>query len=75
MHDGLRIYNKVGYAMDTDRRGHIKAEEEGVEFFLAATILVNQNETFNDNLYEFESIDSFLAEIGRQLYAYEIQRK
>ena len=77
MHDGLRIYNKVGYAYGTlTDVAYIKAEEEGVEFFLAATILVNENETFNDNLYEFESIGiPFLAEIGRQLYAYELQRK
>ena len=34
---------------------------------MAATILVNENETFNDNLYEFESIGFLLAEIGRQL--------
>ena len=77
MHDGLRIYNKVGYAYGTlTDVAYIKAEEEGVEFFLAATILVNENETFNDNLYEFESIGiPFLAEIGRQLYAHELQRK
>ena len=76
MHDRLRIYNKVGYAYGTlTDVAYIKAEEEGVEFFLAATILVNENETFNDNLYEFESIGiPFLAEIGRQLYVHELQQ-
>ena len=77
MHDGLRIYNKVGYAYGTlTDVAYVKAEEKGVEFFLAATILVNENETFNDNLYQFESIGiPFLAEIGRQLYTHELQRQ
>ena len=40
-----------------------------IAFFLAGTILVNKNEIFNDDTYEFEEKGiPFLAEVGRQLY-------
>ena len=53
-----------------------KKEKKGIEdkanklaFFLAGTILVNKNETFNNETYEFEEKGiPFLAEVGRQLY-------
>ncbi len=51
----LRIYNKVGYAYGTlTDVSYIVDAEAGVSYFLAATILVNKNETFNDNVYEYE---------------------
>lgn len=52
-----QVFNKVGmaYGTLTDNAWiHNKVTKEN--FFLTATILVNQNEIFNDNLYEYESI-------------------
>jgi len=51
----LRIYNKVGYAYGTltDVSYILDAEAE-ISYFLAATILVNKNGIFNDNVYEYE---------------------
>jgi len=36
---------------------------------VSATLLVNKDEIFNDNVYEYDEIGfPFLAELGRQLY-------
>ncbi len=69
MPEQLEIYNKVGYAYGylTDC-AYIKNKETGREFILTATIHVNENQIFNDDNYEYESIGiPFLAELGRQL--------
>ena len=70
MNDQVRIYNKVGYAYGTlTDNAYIEDKANKVAFFLAGTILVNKNETFNDDTYEFEEKGiPFLAEVGRQLY-------
>ena len=70
MTDQVRIYNKVGYAYGTlTDIAYIEDKANKLAFFLAGTILVNKNETFNDDTYEFEEKGiPFLAEVGRQLY-------
>ena len=55
---------------------YIKNYEEDVEFFLSATIYVNENETMNDNIYEYDNRGiPFLAEFSRQIYQFEKLRK
>jgi hypothetical protein len=73
----LEIYNKVGFAYGTlTDCAYIKDRESGIEFFLTATILVNQDGIFNDDQYEYEEIGlPFLAALGRELYEYEINQK
>jgi hypothetical protein len=73
----LEIYNKVGYAYGTlTDCAYIKDSTNTIEFLLTATILVNNNEIFNDNTYEYDTIGiPFLAELGRQLYNQELQQK
>ncbi|MEM9000568.1 MAG: serine hydrolase [Bacteroidota bacterium] len=75
--DHIKIYNKVGYAYGTlTDCAYIKDEKNMVEFLLTATILVNQNGIFNDNVYEYDDIGvPFLAQLGRELYEYELKRK
>ena len=66
----IKIYNKVGYAYGhlTDT-AYIKDEKTGLEFILTATILVNADQIFNDDKYEYEEIGiPFLAELGRTIY-------
>jgi hypothetical protein len=67
MNNQIRIYNKVGYAYGTlTDVAYIKDFKNELSFFLSATILVNENEIFNDDKYEFESVGiPFLAELGR----------
>ncbi len=75
--DTVEIYNKVGWAYGTlTDCAYILDIGNHVEFMLTATILVNKNGIFNDDTYEFETVGlPFLAELGRQIYAYELQRK
>ena len=72
-----KIYNKVGYAYGTlTDTAYIINEEEGVEFILHATLLVNQNKIFNDDQYEYEEVGiPFLAALGREIYRWEKDRQ
>lgn len=72
----IKIMNKVGYAYGTlTDCAYIMDTKNGVEFFLTATILVNDNEIFNDGNYEYDEVGiPFLAELGRQIHFYEIGR-
>ncbi len=72
----IRIFNKVGvaYGYLTDN-AYIVDFDKDVEFFLSATLSVNENQIFNDGNYEYEEIGiPFLAELGRRVYAYEQAR-
>lgn len=74
--DNIRIFNKVGqaYGYLTDN-AYVVDLENGVEFLLSATIFVNENQIFNDDTYEYDEIGfPFLAELGRAIYEYELQR-
>ena len=77
MNDEIRIYNKVGFAYGTvSDVAYIVNKKKGIEFILAGTILVNSNQIFNDDIYENEEVGiPFLAEIGRQIYLYELNRR
>ena len=66
----IKIYNKIGQAYGTlTDCAYIVDAENKIEFMVSATILVNKNQIFNDDTYEYEEIGlPFLAELGRQLY-------
>lgn len=73
----IRIFNKVGnaygYLIDT---AYIVDFENQVEFMLSAVIYVNENQIFNDGIYEYDEIGyPFLANLGRIIYEYELKRK
>ena len=71
----IRIYNKVGvaYGALTDI-SYIRDYQKNIEFFLSATIYVNQNQIVNDNIYEYDDLGiPFLAELARQVYKLEEQ--
>ncbi len=77
MPENVRILNKVGlaygYILDN---AYIVDFENGIEFFLTAVILVNENQTFNDNTYEYEEIGiPFLHTLGTMIYEYEKNRE
>ena len=73
----IKIYNKVGFAYGTlTDCAYINDSQNDVDFLLTATILVNKDGVFNDNIYEYDEIGiPFLAELGREIYRLEIQRK
>ncbi len=73
----LKITNIVGqsYGFMTDC-AYIHNEKDNVEFMLSAVIYTNEDQIINDGRYEYNTIAlPFLAELGRQMYAYELKRK
>ena len=73
----IKIYNKVGYAYGTlTDCAYIKDTKNNVDFMLTATILVNSDGIFNDDAYEYDEVGiPFLAQLGRELYEYELSRR
>lgn len=72
----IRIFNKVGYAYGylTDI-AYIVDFENKIEFMLAATVHVNENQIYNDGVYEYDEIGlPFLAELGKVIYNIELDR-
>lgn len=70
----IQIANKVGlaYGFASDV-AYFKDALSNVEFSLSAVIFVNENETFNDGKYEYESLGlPFLGLLGRNILAYEL---
>ncbi|PBQ31258.1 hypothetical protein CNR22_05595 [Sphingobacteriaceae bacterium] len=48
----------------------------GIEFMLSAVIYANEDEVINDGKYDYKTIAlPYLAELGRQFYNYELQKK
>jgi hypothetical protein len=76
MSNRIRIYNKVGLAYGTLTDIAYIKDDLGVEFFLAATVFVNQNQIFNDGEYEYDDLGiPFLGALGRAVYEYEIRNR
>ena len=77
MPEYIKIYNKVGYAYGTlTDCAYIKDTKNDLEFLLTATLLVNKNGIFNDDTYEYDEVGiPFLAQLGREIHKYELNRK
>ena len=73
----IKIYNKPGDAYGTlIDCAYIVDAVNKVEFIVSATLLVNNDGVFNDDKYEYDTIGlPFLGELGRQLYAKNLQSK
>ena len=73
----IKVYNKVGYAYGTlTDCAYIKDVKNNIDFMLTATILVNKDGVFNDDHYEYDEVGiPFLAQLGREIYSYELKRK
>ena len=73
----IRIFNKVGdaYGFLTDA-AYIVDFKNKIEFLLSATIYTNENQTFNDDNYEYEEIAlPFLKNLGNTIYGIELERQ
>ena len=71
----VKIANIVGqsYGFMIDC-AYIHNDKENVEFMLSAVIYANEDEIINDGKYEYGTIAMpFLAELGRQIYQYELK--
>lgn len=72
----IDIFNKVGWAYGylTDV-AYIRDNEKNIEFFLSATIHVNENQIYNDGNYEYMEVGlPFLGELGRLVYDFESKK-
>ncbi len=72
----IRIFNKVGWAYEflTDV-SYVVDYDKQIEFMLAAVIHVNEDQIYNDDQYEYESIGlPFFIHFGNAVYEYELQR-
>ncbi|RIV27735.1 hypothetical protein DYU11_05395 [Fibrisoma montanum] len=77
MPDGVRVFNKVGWAYGflTDA-SYVADFTNNVEFMLSATIYVNSDGILNDDTYEYEQTGHpFLYQLGQTIYQYELTRK
>ena len=77
MPDGVRVFNKVGWAYGflTDA-SYVADFKNNIEYMLSATIYVNSDGILNDDKYDFESIGNpFMYQLGQTIYAYERKRK
>jgi len=72
----IKIHNKVGNAYGTlIDCAYIIDSENKIEFIVSATLLVNKDEIFNDDNYEYDTVGlPFLGELGRQLYAKNLKK-
>ncbi|MEL6922882.1 MAG: serine hydrolase [Bacteroidota bacterium] len=77
MPENIRIFNKVGWAYGylTDC-SYVVDFDKNVEFLLAATIHVNENQIYNDDTYEYETVGlPFFEHLGQLIYDFEVKRE
>jgi len=74
--DNIKIYNKVGDAYGTlIDCAYIVDEINRIEFIISATLLVNEDQIFNDDNYDYDEIGlPFLAELGRAFYSLNLEK-
>ena len=75
--DNIKIYSKSGlaYGYLTDN-AYIVDTEKNIEFFISATVHVNENQIYNDDNYEYDEIGlPFLAQLGRIIYDFELNSR
>lgn len=73
----IRIFNKCGdaygYAIDN---AYFVDFDKKIEFLVSVVIQSNNNQIYNDNNYEYDSICfPFLKNLGQMLYNVEINRE
>jgi hypothetical protein len=72
----LRIFNKVGdaYGFLLDN-AYVVDFKNQIEFMVSAVILCNEDEIFNDDLYDYNRIGyPFLKQLGQEIHGYEMKR-
>jgi len=77
MPEGVRVFNKVGWAYGflTDA-SYVADFKNKVEFMLSATIYVNSDSILNDDKYEYDSVGHpFLYQLGQTIYLHELKRR
>lgn len=74
--ENIRSFNKYGdsYGYNIDN-AYIVDFEKGVEFLISVVVQSNQNDIYNDGIYEYETVTyPFLKNLGEVLYQEELKR-
>jgi hypothetical protein len=72
----IRIFNKIGdaYGFLLDN-AYIVDFENGVEFMLTTVLLCNNDQIFNDDKYDYDTIGfPFMKNLGQLIYKHELAR-
>jgi len=75
--EGLRVFNKVGWAYGflTDV-SYIVDFKNQIEYMLAATVYVNSDGVINDGKYDYDEIGyPFFYQLGKTIYQHELNRR
>jgi Beta-lactamase enzyme family len=75
--NNIRVFNKVGdaYGFLLDN-AYIVDYEAGIEFMLTAVLLCNNDQIFNDDKYDYETVGfPFMKNLGKLIYDFEIKRE
>jgi hypothetical protein len=73
----LKIYNKCGnsYGYILDNAYFVDLDKK-IEFFLTAVVQSNENQIYNDDNYEYDTVCyPFMKNLGKVIYEFEIERK
>jgi len=76
MNPNIRIFNKVGdaYGFLLDNAYFVDFQNK-VEFMVTATIYCNEDEIFNDDIYDYDTIGyPFFKHLGEVIYQHELNR-
>ena len=76
LNPSIRIFNKVGdaYGFLLDN-AYVVDFDKKVEFMVTAVLLCNEDEIFNDEKYDYDSIGfPFYKNLGEVIYEYELNR-
>jgi hypothetical protein len=76
LNPSIRIFNKVGdaYGFLLDN-AYVVDFDKKVEFMVTAVLLCNQDEIFNDEKYDYDTIGyPFYKNLGEVIYEYELKR-
>ena len=72
----IRIFNKIGdaYGFMIDN-AYVVDFDNNIEFMLSAVINCNTDNTYNDGVYDYETIGyPFMKNIGQMIYEFELKR-
>ena len=72
----IRVFNKVGdaYGFLLDN-AYVADFKTGIEFMLSAVIYCNEDQIFNDDKYDYDTVGMpFFGNLGRTIYNYELTR-
>jgi len=76
MPDGVRVFNKVGWAygflIDVS---YVADFRNNIEFMLSAVVYVNSDGVLNDDKYDYDFVGwPFMYQLGQAIYKYELKR-